>query len=668
MCACPQSPKFLREKTWYRAAWFPTLFLLSACQGTFPGGDGASPTGEPSLTTGPPVQLTSMTVDATGGEISVTDDTSPLTGLSVFVPEGAYTAPTTFRIAYESILAHTLPSGFEPAAPLIDIDHGPTRAETPFGVAIPVEIPEGYFGMAFFYDRQSGALEGIPCLAQNSRMLWVATQHCTPILPARVPITTLDSLKINTGFTPGVDTWQFQNWGSYISGGGNCSGMSLSSMWYYAYGKPIDHVPLHDKYDAWALESELATPGFDLDDDSAIKLCSVAQKNLTAIHSFDDLLKHYSWGADTMTGDAATFYSIAASFKAYDKHPVYLVVENTTDGNSHAVVCYRIDGHTLYVADPNHPADRNRTISYTPGSTLPEGRLGPYKANQSLWEELLGLQRTYDRVHFRGRTSIFNMVEIGKLWNDMAAGGIGQGKFPSLRYLIVERDAAGSITRTSELSTLTSFEAERASVEVALDASFEARFHLYKYESLPDVVAHSSRKDEKEMLTIQLSPGENLIGLHVEGKAAWQESYRDGNEIKLRDRTGWRWAGFDWLMVIYQENVNPTGACSREDTAGTWRRAWDNDCDGVIDYEESEPRVFLADGTISTIDGVVLEGYGWNVGEDNYVNFWTDDSWFSSSDSATVSAGCDTMENGRSIYYSVVGSIDSASCWTARRD
>ncbi|MFH1110099.1 MAG: hypothetical protein V1790_13025, partial [Planctomycetota bacterium] len=106
------------------------------------------------------MQLTSMTVDAAGGEISVTDDASPLAGFSVLVPGGAYAEPTTFRISYEPILAYDLPAGFEPAAPLIDIDHGPNRAETPFGVAIPVEIPEGYFGMAFFYDRESGALEG----------------------------------------------------------------------------------------------------------------------------------------------------------------------------------------------------------------------------------------------------------------------------------------------------------------------------------------------------------------------------------------------------------------------------------------------------------------------------------------------------------------------------
>ncbi|MFH1110209.1 MAG: hypothetical protein V1790_13600 [Planctomycetota bacterium] len=668
MCSCPQSPRFLREKTWYRAACLPIFLLLSACQGTFPGGDGTSPTEKPSLTTGPPVQLTSMTVDATGGEISVTDDASPLAGFSVLVPEGAYAEPTTFRIAYEPILAHSLPSGFEPAAPLIDIDHGPTRAETPFGVAIPVEIPEGYFGMAFFYDRESGALEGIPCLAQNSRMLWVATRHSSSILPARVRIGTLDTLEIDTGFAPGVDTWQFQNWGSYISGGGNCSGMSLTAMWYYVYGKPIDNVQLYGKYDAWAVNSELKTPGFDLDDDSAIKLCSVAQKNLTAVHSFDSLLRNYSWGTDTMTGDAITFYSIAASFKAYGKHPVYLVVEDTNEGGSHAVICYRIDGHTLYVADPNYPTKRDRTISYTPGLTLAEGRLGPYQTVQSFWEELLGLRRSYDRVQFRGRTSVFNTVAIEKLWNDMAAGGIGQGEFPDLQYLVVERDAAGNIARTSELSTLSPYEAKKASVEIALNVSFEGRFHLYKYESLPGVVADSSKKDEMEMLTVQLSPGENLIGLHVEGKAAWQESYRDGNEIKLRDRTGWRWAGFDWLMMTYQEEVNPTGACSTESAAGAWRRAWDNDCDGVIDYEESEPRLYLADGTVSTFDGVVLEGYGWSVGEDNYMSFWTDDSWFSSSDSATVSAGCGTMENGRSIYYSVVGSIDSASCWTARRD
>ncbi len=656
------------------AAYLAGLSLLTACTITVSDGGGGGGGGgdvpapeEELLITGPPVDLGTVTVGAEGGDIGIDDPASPLAGLGVRVPQGAYADSTVFRFAYEPILSHSLPAGLEPASPLIEIENGGAYAGACMGVIIPAEIPDGYVGIAFFYDRQSGTLEALPCMAQDKQTLWVATRHFTPVLAVKARVQTLDKVKVDTGFTPGVDTWQIQNWGSYLSGGGNCSGMSLCAMWYYENRKSGGEASLYGAYDAWLCGARWSTPTFDLDDSDAIRLCSVVQTNLTAIHDYENLLRSYSWEEDILTGDALTFYNIAASFKAYPRSPVYLTVRDSDDGSQHAVICYRIDGTTLYVADPNKSADATRTIIYTPGATFADGRFGPYQGVQSEWEELLGVGRAYEGIRFCGRTSIYNTVAIGRYWTDMTAGSIGEEEFPACQYLVLERSASGSVASTEVLDPQNPYHTDRSSLELALVGEFERRFHLYGPASLPNAVEHSSRVGTYESSVIDLNVGENVIGLHAEGKATWKEPYRDGNEIKERDRTGWRWVGFDWLRVIREDNGDQTGACTREGAAGSWRRAWDNDCDGSVDYEESEVRVLHADGTVSAADGTVLEGHGWSVGEDNYVSLWAGAD-FSTSDSATLSPDCSTMENGRYISYSVVGSIESSSCWTARRE
>jgi len=42
------------------------------------------------------------------------------------------------------------------------------------------------------------------------------------------------SLKdIDSGFRPGIDDWEFTNYGSYITPDGECEGQSLTALWYY---------------------------------------------------------------------------------------------------------------------------------------------------------------------------------------------------------------------------------------------------------------------------------------------------------------------------------------------------------------------------------------------------------------------------------------------------
>jgi hypothetical protein len=651
------------------------LVLLGACNS--PGGGGTAPADggdeTPAIVAGESIEVATQTVPTSGGTITVNRPGDPLDGIMIEVLDGTYSSPTTFAISYQPILEHSLPDGFEPVSPLIEIDNGGELADEPMGVTFPADLPEGYFGMAFFYNKETGALEGIPPLGQDSTTLTVMTRHFSPVLVTRIPIDKLNGVQKDTGFVPGVDTWQIKNWGSFISGGGNCSGMSLSAMWYYVHGKKINGEPLHGKYDAWALGTELKTPDFDLDDDSAIKLCSVVQKDLKADHHFDNLLNRYTWGTEVMEGDSLAFYSIAASLKAYDKEPVYLSVVSTADDRAHALVCYRIDNYTLYVVDPNDPANRDRRIVYTPGPTLAEGRLGPYKSAQSIWEILLNRQTTYDKIYFRGRTSIHNMVEIGKLWSDMESGTIGRGDghFPDYRFLVVERDDSNNVTQTYELDPLNEFQSERQNIEIALDAPFEGRFHLYTFQSLPNAVAHSSKKDSLVSLIVDLQPGENLIGLHVEGMATWEDTYNEDGQIKTRNETGWRWAGFDWLKMTYEEEGHCTIYIPADPPgigAGSWiiRGYDDAQCAGEMTGDTVWE--FYSDGTIKEHwADEPFDNYTWEVTDSTITITIEEPSvGYTTIYEGTVSDDCCSIECGTGNTYGADWEI-AETYWTGER-
>jgi len=88
---------------------------------------------------------------------------------------------------------------------------------------------------------------------------------------------TLLQTDIDSGFRPGIDDWQFPNYGSYITTNGNCEGQSLSAMWYY-YNQPDGKdLCLYGRYDNNG--NQPATPSFWQDDSLAIRFCSVIQSD-----------------------------------------------------------------------------------------------------------------------------------------------------------------------------------------------------------------------------------------------------------------------------------------------------------------------------------------------------------------------------------------------------
>jgi hypothetical protein len=113
-------------RRWLRVAGFLALGLvvvlgLTGCewiQGlTNPGGAGIP------WASGSSIPVTSQSIGAAGGVVTVSDPGGPLDGMTIDVPAGAYPTSKTFQVSYTPITGDP-GSQITPLAPLIEVENG----------------------------------------------------------------------------------------------------------------------------------------------------------------------------------------------------------------------------------------------------------------------------------------------------------------------------------------------------------------------------------------------------------------------------------------------------------------------------------------------------------------------------------------------------------------
>lgn len=527
------------------AAGLAVCLLVGACGPAPDDWDGGS---SPVFSTGQPVELSTSTIGDQGGSIRIDKAGDPLHGLTVTIPQGACTEVREFRISYRPILAHTLPAGVEPVLPLISIDDGGLAAEEIITLTIPVAVPEDSFVMAFHYSEESGTLEAMRLLAEDATSIKVATRHFSSVTGAKIKLSELEGKTFPTGFTPGTDDWPFENRGSYITPRGNCGGMCLAAMWYYdnrrVHGSPPlrgdNQPPPGPLYDNAGLAPDRGTPTLTIDDDDAIRLCSVVQKRLHAEREYQ-YFKMLEEAVFTRSADQMEFYQLAAALKV-TKQPQLLELWKTDGPNAHAVICHKLVNNTLHIADPNFPGE-SRTIE------LQNDRFKPYLSADTSLDVLLGALIGYDRVSFLGRSCLYRFDEIASHWTDLEAGDIGHDLFPRYWIRISELDDQSNLVNTYGLDTLNDNQVSHEWVmfEVVGVTDLEANVEVYDFNSLGNPYP---------LPLVQLRPGDNLLGFHVRGKTTWTETDQTSGQTTTqpapKEKTGYRWLGFDWINVVYE--------------------------------------------------------------------------------------------------------------------
>jgi hypothetical protein len=523
------------------------------------------------MVTGDRVDVARQQLGASGGTVSVTGTGTPLDGLSVELPQGAYDAPVTFDFGYSAIEELDAGEGVQAISPLLYVDPDTEEyAEDLIALKIPVEVPEGHIAMAFVYDEDLGVLHPLPTLEESDGELTALSRHFCPfvilstprerLLPAetdksREPPSNLESVKYATGFMPGRDTWNLFNAGSSVAPGGYCKGMSLTSLYYYLVERRITGQSLwRDEYDN-GLPEGMGTPGFWQDDRWAIELCSAANE-LGVTSEAGEVISGVFARVDRLTPQRLTrekerqFYMTA--FALYvTKSPQLLSTRAGNSRDGHSLLCYGIDGRTLLIADPNYPNKTDATMPFR------NGVLGPYVSAQSTMEILAGNFMTYDTCYFVGDISFFNLGKLQTLWTNYEAGSLNAG-FPPYTIRATELDDQGAPLGTYGLNPDIDNRAEARRVRFELDAAFDSRMTVYTYGSPPTALSGNE---------VTLDEGDNYIGFFVEEKVF--------DEITQKSR--WEWAGFDWVS-IYRPG-------EQQDAAVTGPDASFNYCSIKVDFD-----------------------------------------------------------------------------------
>ena len=190
-----------------RATRIPPSPTSSVPTRTLPTLDRATPSPNLALTLGNRVEVISEMVDSSGGAITIDEPGSPIDGLVIRVPQGAYGEETEFEVTYAPIDEHVLGDEVTVLTPLISIENGGDYSQEFMIVTIPASIPEGHFAMPFYYNDGTGNFEAIPVVDQDNDSLIVVTRHFSVFTLLSIEKEKLRHLDIETGFTPGEDDW-----------------------------------------------------------------------------------------------------------------------------------------------------------------------------------------------------------------------------------------------------------------------------------------------------------------------------------------------------------------------------------------------------------------------------------------------------------------------------
>jgi len=470
------------------------------------------PTG--TVATGAPTPLTSSPIGPNGGTVTVQKPGDPLDGLEIQVPPGSYPDNRQFEISSAAVNSHTFGQYFTPATPLISIENGGDYADELMSVTIPVEVPTDHFAMAFYYDGATGTLEGIPFSAIDEHSITIVTRHFCDIIVSIVSNSVLDDLMksdIDSHFRPGIDDWQFTNYGSYIAKKGHCAGQSITAMWYFCEQPDGKDLTLNGRYDNNG--NHPSTPNLWVDDSHGYRFASTIQ-NDAAWQSYGVKLQMSLRGTDDAMHYKAFAYSIQLTGE-----PQYVGIGSEA-GGGHAMVAYRVhDGH-IYIADPNYPGNTERRIEFS------DGRFKPYNSGENAAEIAAGNGKAYELIGYRAKTSMVDWNLLSSRWSEFKAGTIGNDRFPQYNVVV-------PVDTFNKEPLVDGYESEHKKIGIEVDAAFPVAWQVFRNGT---EVPHDA--DWK----YELEDGNNALGVLVWG---------DVNNNPQSRR--WRYVDFQYINVQYGE-------------------------------------------------------------------------------------------------------------------
>lgn len=528
-----------------RTSLFTLLVLaavLVATSGCAPGaspanignGSGDSGGARLSLRLDPAVPVAGREFPVEGGWLLIDRLGDPLDGMELEVLPHSYDRPVRFDISYHPLATGSDLDGMMVLSPLIVVDNGGAVADIGIILKIPVYMYWRHFPAVWAYDEETGDLEPLPVIKVEKSTVNVAVRSVDKIIVTSHPYEELEQLVVDTGFAPGRDTWPFPNRGSFSSPRGLSWGMGSAALMYYLKGAGQgDAVPLSQRYAGLGPAGE-ATPDLWQDDAEGLQIVSAVQARYDEARqgrSYDpmyeitrELAGSFSVRSLRYTVDQVTFYTLVTAL-AVTSEPQLVNLSVAGGDYGLTLIAYRSEGNTIYVADPNDdpqsPAMRTLVLKY--------GRFQPYTSRETLGDSP-AQERVYTEVSFLGQGAMSPGPGVSEIWANAEADD-GASAY---RLVARERQAAGGPAHEVALAegVPTSVQQERVEIVASSSDITDLRVRLWGADgaALPG--------DE-----VALAPGENRVGVLVEGLASWVNPDGQG-------QSDWRWLGFDWIMLV----------------------------------------------------------------------------------------------------------------------
>ena len=476
--------------------------------------------------------LIEQTVGANGGTLVYHKAGDPLDGLTLAIPAGAFASSGHWKIESKPKAAAPSNPRLHQAMPVILISTDQGMADSLILLTIPIRLPADSVATALLYDPNSQQYEGLPTVSWTASSLTVGTRHFSPNLmiagnPATSPrpssgaavtgtlnfevLTTSQAFNaqaaltaygaggVTTNFDPAVDSWEFGNYGSYITNnGGHSTGTALSALYYFLQRKSV--AGLFGQFVRWNFWAGNAQ-GYRL---SAITETDVnwTQAN-AAMQQLDDRAL-----AQQLHPGLVHYFNLLATMAISQRPQVIFAGARPGLRGYVALVAYKITATEIWAADPNNPG---QTIKI------------PFNGSdfQTTPVTFFTGAPTYNTNLFRfaGISALIDWTRLASEWARFDAGTVGDGVFPSysIEYFDEDFQVWKAFPQSNQLSidwTDIKLRARCPSCQVTLGSQPADLAVLDVYGRSGTQLATDRTTGS---VTFRMSPTENTVGVHILG-------------------------------------------------------------------------------------------------------------------------------------------------------
>lgn len=504
----------------------------------------------PRITTYPSACLMNQALGPGQATLTVASLGSPLNGLQITIPDGAFPSGTNLRVDVAAIASSSLPLGILPLSPFIRIDTGVIEPNRSLSIKIPVTIPVNANPLVHCFDPITGEIGLVPIIARTSnsvtvyKRLFGNRQSSMSVIRPGKKESQIGRPETASGLfvgehprsvdVPGfsiANLWKVVNSrGSIVTTEGFCMGWAATVDWCY-HNKRSPRIG-EEYYEITsrngAVDQRFNTPAIWQDNCQAMRLVSQAQ-----------LKSHQPDLPPRIESDADNFEGV----RQYLALGPVLMGLSTNDGALlHTVVVIGAKGYELSIADPSKgSADSSlATITFDPVST----RFVQYGAYQKFWP-----QTRAEHLDDRTIGLLWRLFERHTIGNALSKGIQGCANFPTV--VVKSKSLGGMATPLAPVSV-------QATNSLAITLMFSdpngrgypAYLFRNRLSLTVETPASIDTTSEEPISKFLLSDGLNTLGFEVK-MLAERESPQWGSSAGSTLLMNGHWADFQWFDVWY---------------------------------------------------------------------------------------------------------------------